>query len=402
VTITLRPHQQRATDAMLVHDKGQIIVPTGGGKTLTMIMDTKKRHEVINNGTTTVVVAPRILLAEQLCSEFMEVIDPHNSDPYLHVLHCHSGETKYMSTTKAKEIHLYASCARECGENVIIFTTYNSLHRVMEADIEVNTIYFDEAHNSVKRNFFPATEFFANDADRCYFYTATRKTSVTINKPGMNDVDVYGDIICRVSAPELVDGGYIIPPRIQAKQFFMHKKAGMISCETDAENIIDTIEETDTKKILVCVKTSRQLINLMKATDFADELHDLGYSYLYITSKTGAVVDGKKVDREQFFETLNKWGRDPDKKFVVLHRSILSEGINVSELETVIFLRNMDVIEMTQTIGRVLRTGNKSKSFGLCVVPVYSQVGVATERALQTVVNTVFEKGEMLDSVVRR
>tara|TARA_B100000035_G_scaffold140902_1_gene119987 strand:- start:238 stop:660 length:423 start_codon:yes stop_codon:yes gene_type:complete len=140
----------------------------------------------------------------------------------------------------------------------------------------------------------------------------------------------------------------------------------------------------------------------MKATDFADELHDLGYSYLYITSKTGAVVDGKKVDREQFFETLNKWGRDPDKKFVVLHRSILSEGINVSELETVIFLRNMDVIEMTQTIGRVLRTGNKSKSFGLCVVPVYSQVGVATERALQTVVNTVFEKGEMLDSVVRR
>ena len=402
MTITLRPHQQRATDAMLVHDKGQIIVPTGGGKTLTMIMDTKKRHEVINNGTTTVVVAPRILLAEQLCSEFMEVIDPHNSDPYLHVLHCHSGETKYMSTTKAKEIHLYASCARECGENVIIFTTYNSLHRVMEADIEVNTIYFDEAHNSVKRNFFPATEFFANDADRCYFYTATRKTSVTINKPGMNDVDVYGDIICRVSAPELVDGGYIIPPRIQAKQFFMHKKAGMISCETDAENIIDTIEETDTKKILVCVKTSRQLINLMKATDFADELHDLGYSYLYITSKTGAVVDGKKVNREQFFETLNKWGRDPDKKFVVLHRSILSEGINVSELETVIFLRNMDVIEMTQTIGRVLRTGNKSKSFGLCVVPVYSQVGVATERALQTVVNTVFEKGEMLDSVVRR
>ena len=402
MTITLRPHQQRATDAMLVHNKGQIIVPTGGGKTLTMIMDTKKRHEVINNGTTTVVVAPRILLAEQLCSEFMEVIDPHNSDPYLHVLHCHSGETKYMSTTKAKEIHLYASCARECGENAIIFTTYNSLHRVMEADIEVNTIYFDEAHNSVKRNFFPATEFFANDADRCYFYTATRKTSVTINKPGMNDVDVYGDIICRVSAPELVDGGYIIPPRIQAKQFFMHKKAGMISCETDAENIIDTIEETDTKKILVCVKTSRQLINLMKATDFADELHDLGYSYLYITSKTGAVVDGKKVDREQFFETLNKWGRDPDKKFVVLHRSILSEGINVSELETVIFLRNMDVIEMTQTIGRVLRTGNKSKSFGLCVVPVYSQVGIATERALQTVVNTVFEKGEMLDSVVRR
>jgi len=318
------------------------------------------------------------------------------------VMHVHSGETRYANTTKADKIHLYAGCARSMGENVIIFTTYNSLHRIMEADIEVNTIYFDEAHNSVKRNFFPPTEFFSYEADRCYFFTATRKTSITINKPGMNDEAVYGQIIARVSAPELVEGGYIIPPRIQAKMFDIHKNSRMISCETDSENVMDTIDETDTKKILVCVKTSRQLINLMAHTDFAKDLATRGYSCLYITSKTGAVVDGKKVNREVFFETLNAWGRDPEKKFVVLHRSILSEGINVSELETVIFLRNMDVIEMTQTIGRVLRTGNESKTFGLCVVPVYSQVGVATERALQSVVNTVFEKGEMLDSVVRR
>ncbi len=384
------------------YDKGQVIVPTGGGKTMCMITDTKNCLDSINNGTTTVVVAPRILLAEQLCSEFMEVIDPNNSDPYLHVMHVHSGETRYTSTTKADKIHLYAGCARSMGENVIIFTTYNSLHRIMEADIEVNTIYFDEAHNSVKRNFFPPTEFFSYEADRCYFFTATRKTSITINKPGMNDEAVYGQIIARVSAPELVEGGYIIPPRIQAKMFDIHKNSRMISCETDSENVMDTIDETDTKKILVCVKTSRQLINLMAHTDFAKDLGVRGYSCLYITSKTGAVIDGKKVNREVFFETLNAWGRDPEKKFVVLHRSILSEGINVSELETVIFLRNMNVIEMTQTIGRVLRTGNESKTFGLCVVPVYSQVGVATERALQSVVNTVFEKGEMLDSVVRR
>ena len=398
----LRPHQQRIVDRMVAYDKGQIIVPTGGGKTMCMITDTKNRLDRINNGTTTVVVAPRILLAEQLCSEFMEIIDPNNSDPYLHVMHVHSGETKYTSTTKADKIHLFAGCVRGFGENLIIFTTYNSLHRIMEADIEVDTIYFDEAHNSVKRNFFPATEFFSHEADRCYFFTATRKTSVTINKPGMNDEAVYGQIIGRVSAPELVEGGYIIPPRIQAKMFDIHKNSRMISCETDSENVMDTIDETDTKKILVCVKTSRQLINLMAHTDFAKDLGVRGYSCLYITSKTGAVVDGKKVNREQFFNTLNAWGRDPNKKFVVLHRSILSEGINVSELETVIFLRNMDVIEMTQTIGRVLRLGAESKTFGLCVVPVYSQVGIATERALQSVVDTVFEKGEMLDSVVRR
>jgi len=398
LTITLRRHQQHITERMVRYNKGQVIVPTGGGKTMCMIQDTITTLDSVNNGTTTVVVAPRILLAEQLCSEFMEMIDASHT----HIMHVHSGETHHFSTTKADKIHMFANCARTAGENVIIFTTYNSLERVMQADIEVNTIYFDEAHNSVKRNFFPATEHFSYNADRCYFFTATRKTSVTINKPGMNDERVYGQIIARVSAPELVQGGYIIPPRIQAKKFDMHKNARMISCETDAENVIDTIEETDTKKILVCVKTSKQLMNLMAATDFATQLIKRGYSYLYITSKTGAVVDGKKVNREEFFNTLNSWGKDPEKKFVVLHRSILSEGINVSELETVIFMRNMDVIEMTQTIGRVLRLGAESKTYGLCVVPVYSNVGVATARALQTVVDTVFEKGEMLDSVVRR
>ena len=392
--ITLRPHQTRGVDALQQHDKGQVLIPTGGGKTLIAIMDAKR--QVDTQPSTIVVVCPRILLAEQLCSEYLEVID--NTD--VHVLHVHTGETIHYSSTRPNDIHLFTNVARSEGESVLIFTTYHSLHRIQEADVEVNTIYFDEAHNSVQRHFFPATEYFSQEADRAYFFTATRKTSVTVNKPGMNDQEVYGDIICRVSAPELVEGGYIIPPRIKAKTFDI-QQTKLITPEVDCGHVLETIDDTDTKKILVCVKTSRQLINLMSHTDFAKQLTDRGYSYLYITSKTGAVIDGKKTDRETFFNTLNAWGKDPDKKFVCLHRSILSEGINVSQLETVIFLRNMDVIEMTQTIGRVLRLGD-GKSFGLCVVPVYSKVGIATERALQNVVDTVFEKGEILDSVVRR
>ena len=393
--ITLRPHQQRGCDAMLQNQKGQLIMPTGAGKTITMITDAKNVIE--QQSSTIVVVCPRILLAEQLCNDFLEIIDTRN----VHVMHVHSGETSHFSSTKPQKIHLFANTARTAGESVIIFTTYNSLDRIRQADIEVNTIYFDEAHNSVKRNFFPATEFFSQEADRCYFFTATRKTSVTVAKPGMNDVEVYGNIICRVAAPELVDAGYIASPKVQVKKFDDIYKTKQISPDLDCTNVLETIDDTETKKILVCVRTTKQLMNVMTFTDFAQQLHDRGYSYLYITAKTGAVIDGKKVNREVFFDTLNAWGKNPSKKFVVLHRSILSEGISVNNLETVIFLRNMDVIELTQTVGRVLRTA-PGKSYGLCVVPVYSQVGVATERALQNVIDTVFEKGELLDSVVRR
>jgi len=396
LTITLRPHQKEAVNAMWEHKKGTIVIPTGGGKTICMIEDAITNMEMSNQGQTFVVVAPRILLAEQLCSEFLELIDTAHT----HIMHVHSGETHHFSSTNPSKIHLFANTARTAGENVIIFTTYHSLHRLIDADIEVNTIYFDEAHNSVQRNFFPATEHFAADSNRCYFFTATRRTSATIFKPGMNDTEVYGDVIYRVPATKLVDGGYILPPQIKAKKFEV-LKANEISADRDCNNIVETLEENNTSKVLVCVKSAKQLINLMSQTDFAMRLNDMGYSFLYITSKTGAIIDGQKVNREVFFNTLNAWGKDPSKKFVCLHRSILSEGISVNGLESVIFLRNMDVIEMTQTIGRVLRTA-PNKTYGLCVVPVYSQVGIATEKRMQNVVDTVFGRGEMLDSVVNR
>ena len=397
MTITLRPHQERIIDRLKKYDRGQIIVPTGGGKTLTMIMDTKRRHDVINNGTTTVVVAPRILLAEQLCSEFLEVIDTDNT----HILHVHSGETHHFSSTKPAQIHLFANTARTSGENLIIFTTYHSLQRVVDADIEVNTIYFDEAHNSVQRHFFPATEFFSANSDRCYFYTATPKHSLTVSKPGMNDPEVYGQVLANVPAPELVEGGYILPPKVVVKQLPMIKGRKVMYAD-DCDNLLETIDDNNIDKTLICARTTKQIINLISHSSFCAELYQRGYSWMTITSKTGAIIDGNKVNREVFFETLNAWGKDSSKKFVVLHHSILSEGINVSGLEAVIFMRNMDFIGISQSIGRVIRLGGKSKTFGLVCIPTYDKVGITTARKVQAVVDTVFQKGQPAISEIRR
>ena len=157
--VTLRPHQQRALDALQTNAIGQCIFPTGGGKTLVGIMDAQKRFS-IKVPRTIVVVAPRILLAEQLSSEYLEHITNAN------VLHVHSGETRHFSTTKSDHIKLFVDMCQTVREHVLIFTTYNSLRRVMESGINVDTIYFDEAHNSVRRDFFPATEYFSHRADR--------------------------------------------------------------------------------------------------------------------------------------------------------------------------------------------------------------------------------------------
>jgi superfamily II DNA or RNA helicase len=393
--ITLRPHQIRILDRMRNYNKGQIIVPTGGGKTMCMIQDTAHSQQS-KCGVTTVVVAPRILLAEQLCSEFMELID----GSYTHVMHVHSGETHHFSTTNPEKIHLFANCARTAGENLIIFTTYNSLQRIVDADIEVNNIYFDEAHNSVKKNFFPATEFFAENADRCYFYTATPKHSLTPKKPGMN-WSVYGQVLANIPAPELVEGGYILPPKVVVKKLPLVKGRKVMYAE-DADNLLETIDDNNIDKTLICARTTKQIVGLLSQSDFCVELAQRGYSWMTITSKTGAIIDGKKVNREEFFNTLNTWGKDSNKKFVVIHHSILSEGINVSGLEAVIFMRNMDYIGISQSIGRVIRLGSSEKTFGLVCIPTYDTVGISTAKKVQAVVDVVFNQGQPAISEIRR
>ena len=397
MTITLRPHQQRVLDRLAAYDRGQVIVPTGGGKTICMIQDTINQQNNSQSGITTVVVAPRILLAEQLCSEFMELVD----SSYTHIMHVHSGETHHFSTTQPEKIALFANCARTAGENLIIFTTYNSLDRIRQADIEVNDIYFDEAHNSVKRNFFPATEYFSNESDRCYFFTATPKHSLTISKPGMNDGAVYGQVLVNVPAPELVEGGYILPPKVVVKQLPMIKGRKVVFAD-DCDNLLETIDDNNISKTLICARTTQQIINLISQSQFCTELASRGYSWMTITSKTGAIIDGEKVDREKFFDTLNAWGRDPDKKFVCIHHSILSEGINVNGLEAVVFMRNMDYIGISQSIGRVIRLGSAQKTFGLVCIPTYDSVGISTARKVQAVVDVVFNQGQPAISEIRR
>jgi superfamily II DNA or RNA helicase len=406
----LRPHQQRGFNSMEKYSLGQLIMPTGAGKTLTMIFDAIREF---SNSTdkTIVVVAPRILLAEQLSSEFLEHITN------AHVMHVHSGETHHFSTTNPSRI--FAWNYHNKGHK-LIFTTYNSLIRIQQSDIKVDTIYFDEAHNSVKKSFFESTQYFSENAGRCYFFTATPKHSATISKPGMNDGSVYGQVICNVPAPELVENGMILPPKVSVQKIDTVRDKDY-GAERDCMILLDTIlNEDHMEKVLVAAPNTKVLMRMLAETDFMTEIQSCGYDVLWITAKYGAFINNKKVSREVFFDTLTNYGKDPNKKFIILHYSILSEGINCPGLTSCIMMRNMDVIQMCQTIGRVIRldsrdsakirTGelisgdfqNYSKAFGMIHVPVYANTGISTARRLQEVVDTVFVKGDAAVSIIKK
>ena len=404
--IELREHQTTVIDALREYNKGQVIVPTGGGKTMCMIKDTERElngcdWDVIlkdPDRKTVVIVAPRILLAHQLCEEFIQYINVHPMLRYK-VLHVHSGETHHYSTTKSDAIKYWTD--DNYRFNKLIFTTYHSLHRIQESEIDVDTIYFDEAHNSVQKNFIEAVEYNSMYAKRCYFFTATPKHSKTPFKAGMNDEDIFGKVLVNVPAPELVHKGVILPPKVIIKKIDVDDDS-RFKHEKECDHVISTIDDISVNKILICARSTQQIVSLVSRSDFCCELRSRGYSWMYITSKTGAVVDGKKVDRESFFNKLNEWGKDPEKKFIVMHHSILSEGISVKGLEAALFLRNMDYITISKTIVRVIRKGNETKTYGLVVVPCYDRVGISTSKKLEAVVDTVFNKGQAAVSVITK
>ena len=166
--------------------------------------------------------------------------------------------------------------------------------------------------------------------------------------------------------------------------------------------MIGAIDRLEVDKVLICAKSTKQIIGLLSQSDFCYELSVRGYSWMTITSRTGAIINGQKVGRDEFFDTLNAWGKDDEKKFVVLHHSILAEGINVKGLEAALFMRNMDYITISQTIGRVIRLGNDKKTHGKVCVPVYNNVGISTARRVEAVVDTVFNQGQPAISVITR
>jgi hypothetical protein len=174
-------------------------------------------------------------------------------------------------------------------------------------------------------------------------------------------------------------------------------------------------------KVLVVAPNTKVMMKMLSETSFMEEMHDNGYEVLHITSKWGAYVGKRKVSRSEFLDTLGAYGADPNRKFVVLHIGILTEGISVPGIQSCIFLRQQNFISTVQSIGRCIRVNpddtarmksgelepgdffNYIKPFGKVVIPVYNnKVGIATARRVQNVVDEVFVKGNFVADVIKK
>lgn len=410
--LSLRPQQKEVFSLMREHSKMLTVAPTSAGKSIMMIADAKHRFTEGEISKTILVVAPKILLAQQLSDEFEKFIDNAS------IAHVHSGDANHFRTTDFLEL---AYWYEKTEGHKLIFSTYHSLDKIVKAELDLDTVYLDECHNAVNRRFFDSVEAISKTSKHFYSMTATPKFSQVSSKPGNNDANVFGSKIHNVKAPDLLMNGSILPPQTAVVEVGAVREKENAH-ERDFYTLCDTVfNEDDMNKVLVVAPNTKVMMNMLSHTSFMEEMNENGYDVLHITSKYGAFVNKKKVSRSEFLDTLADYGADSDRKFVVLHIGILTEGISVPGIQSCIFLRQQNFISTVQSIGRCIRVHpedtarmksgelqpgdfeNYLKPFGKVVIPVYNnKVGIATARRVQNVVDEVFIKGNFVADVIKK
>lgn len=404
-----RPHQQRMLDAMAANLKGQVICPTGGGKTFTMITDCRR---FLKPGNVIVQVAPQLMLSQQLFDEF----DKHLSDvDFMHRQVSSEGKTfirarrmlrgvrQLDSTTSPEEIRRTVKLAQKLKKPLILFTTYASLERVVEADIPVTAVYFDEAHNCTASDAFNATQALSAQAERSYFFTATPRytQSRSVDGPGMDNVTVFGKEIAKVTFQELLDMGVIVRPRLHLQRTELSTD-DIYASSAHMKAIVEAVDyhekayvEVEAHKLLFCMNGT-QSIRELTDSNFVSWANTKGYKVLTIDSSNQGSVDGVGgLAKSKFIKKLNELGEDPSQKLIVLHVRMLGEGIDVKSFTGVVFLRRtVGSIFCTQSIGRVIRACPQiNKKYGIVTMVEFGNDTGAVRDEVRNVIDTLLSAG---------
>lgn len=381
-----RAHQNKAIEGTRLKDKGQIIIPTGTGKTRIQIhLHIESMLEKLKKNETGVYIigAHRLLLCKQLMDELQDLClkmgIPINAlyvgsarydekdiyDQYFeHGIDKDTYESMY--TTTSDDVKTFYEKTLEAKRHLIVVSTYHSFNKLkVIGGIDLCT--YDEAHTTTEERFMDNIIEVIDTIKRNYFFTATRK--VYGEDGGMNDEQVYGDIIITVPPTEMIDAGEITMPRIHTINL-LSGKSGEVSQRNEIM-LVNTIIEAFVKhkemlksesaspddigsKLLVSTKGSSELDLIQNNLVFQKWCADNNIKTFSYSSRYGSFMDFKQqVNRGKVYENMRNL--DDKEDAILLHIDILTEGIDLPSITGVLLLRHLNEIKLFQALGRALR-----------------------------------------------
>jgi superfamily II DNA or RNA helicase len=440
----LRKHQKEAIEALQKINEGIIHLPTGTGKTniealsisdniqnaYTWLKDNNMPDEI----PVFVVLAPRILLSNQLFGVIRNILLEKNQD--CHYLIVHSGKTidnikrmwtidlpyrQLTSTTSSKIIIEEYNKAKAEKVPMIIFGTYDSSERIVNAKIPVYMLICDEGQYLVSERFgWISHENEENpikgqfNSYRKYYYTATLKETISDNGLGMNNSNLFGPIIYEKTPLEMIIAGEILRPRMHLVDVI-----GNIEETDELNKDVNAIMSAFIEHKAQC-KTSPKLLVVTKGSEHLNQIvtHPKIQNFLVtrpnlkifdISSYYHPRINEEVVKRETFLKALQSL-TDQDEA-IILHIDILSEGIDVPGITGIMPMNMMGLGKFLQTLGRASRLHVNDrkklydsiikynelekfiKDYAWIIIPIYGNIGEDLGVQIETWITALRDHG---------
>ena len=365
----LREYQIEGRDAVYNSVLGQVIAPTGTGKSVIQgavfdkLISDKKGFGIY------VVLTPRIMLTNQLMLDVGKQLV--KSGISIAALTIHSGKSAEFydadaddytmdiyarvgnkSTTDSAKAIISIKDAQALQRPILICCTYDSVptltRTLHELGMNADQVLCDEAHYIVEKKFNQNIDKLKPFVKKMHFFTATQKVTKGDNGNGMNNESFYGPVVFRRSPRQMIDEGYMVRPRIHYE--IAESGAAWSRMVADAYTKHQLFIGYNAK-MLVCCNGTKTIKEIIDSPGFMDWCAVEKITVFAISSAHGASINRMVVDRNKFLKQL----KEHVGKAIILHINILTEGIDVPDITGVMFIRNMGLTRFLQSLGRATR-----------------------------------------------
>lgn len=438
--------QQEAIDNVLQglrhHDRGRLIMACGTGKTFTAL---RIAERFVPDGEAILFLAPTIALVSQARREWLthttRKLDSLVvcSDPYAGGRNeqedIRISELECPVVSKPDEIAARLAAAR--GHTKVVFCTYQSLIRVVEAQQEHGAAPFaltiaDEAHRTtgvLNRKREKVDFQLVHDAERLLsgkrlYMTATpriytRKSKSRLAKREIEVVDMgdeatYGPQFHRLRFKTAVDDGKLSDYRVivlgvdqsRVTPGLRTRLEGLAEGDGKSQPTLNDITRVLGVSLAInglsegkgierpdrLARTMAYANSIKRSKWFTEALMDSQVKRATTRRLRGEErawsVEARHLDasasalmRNQALRDLSEAGRDGTLR-VVCNVKLFTEGVDVPSLNAVAFLDPRDSqVDVVQAVGRVMRRA-EDKRFGYIVVPVVVRPGMDVADAL--------------------
>ncbi len=406
-------------EAFKTHDRGQLIMACGTGKTFTTLWIKEKL-----NSQSTLILLPSLSLLSQtltewnfamnqdfrslaVCSDESVTKGAKDDDRTLESV----SDLPFPVTSDPATI---ASFLKSQGRKVV-FSTYQSSQMIAEAmnDSSVpnfDLVIADESHRCTG-NMDSAFAIVLDDSKirtkKKLFTTATPRTYSTnikqaaeerdIKITGMDDESVFGPVFFRLSFGDAIKRGLLTDYQL----VIIGVDDGMIAEYINKRELISTEKEkvTDAKSLAAMIGLLKAIKDydlkrlitfhsrVSKARDFSEEIHDifklipeqdLPEGVIATDYVSGQMPTGQRRQKLQQLKELTQGDR-----MILSNARCLSEGVDVPALDAVAIIDpRQSTVDIVQTVGRAIRL-SKDKKVGTIVMPVFLEPGEDAEGVIE-------------------